>query len=249
MTANVVKLLKDFKQEIRDMKVAIERELKKEYKDLKSSIDFVSQQFDDLSQRCSKIEKENAALKKANAALSVENSKLSDECKLLREQLDSSERRLTDLEQYSRNRNIEIKGLPPAEKEDLPAVLKTLGDVIGEQIAESDIDVYHRVPRKDGGCPNIVVQFHSRAKRDAVIEGARKKRVCTSDLGLSGRSPVYVNDHLCPVLKKLLGQVIARKNEKQWKYAWSREGKVFARKTDTSRVLRVTCTQDLDKIQ
>ncbi|KAG0415922.1 hypothetical protein HPB47_006895, partial [Ixodes persulcatus] len=63
----------------------------------------------------------------------------------------------------------------------------------------------------------------------------------------SGRSPVYAKDHLCPVLKKLLGQVIARKNEKQWKYAWSREGKVFARKTDTTRVLRVTCTQDLDK--
>ncbi|KAG0431650.1 hypothetical protein HPB47_021590 [Ixodes persulcatus] len=117
---------------MRDMKAAIERELKKEYKDLKSSIDF----------------------------------------------------------------------------ENLPAALKTLGDVIGEQIAESDIDVYHRMPRKDGGCPNIVVQFHSRAKRDEVIEGARKKRVCTTDLG-----------------------------------------KVFARKNDTSRVLRVTCTQDLDKIQ
>uniref|UniRef100_A0A6B0V4A9 Uncharacterized protein n=1 Tax=Ixodes ricinus TaxID=34613 RepID=A0A6B0V4A9_IXORI len=207
MTANVTKLLKNFKQEMRDMKAVIERELKKEYKDLKSPIDFRSQQFDGLSQRCSKIEKENAALKKANAALSVENYELSDEYKLLREQLESSERRLTDLEQYSRNRNIEIKG--PLKSKNLPAALKTLGDVIGEQISKSDIDVYHRVPRKDGRCPNTVVQFHFRAKRDAVIQGARKKRVCTSDLGLSGRSPVYVNDHLCLVLKKLLGQVIA----------------------------------------
>lgn len=124
-----------------------------------------------------------------------------------------------------------------------------LGDAIDERISETDVDVCHRVPRKDQGCPNVVVQFHSRAKREAVIEKARTKRVCASSFGFSEPLPVFVNEHLCPTLKKLLGQAVARKKERNWKYAWTKDGKIFARKTDTSRTLRITCEQDLEKIQ
>lgn len=195
-----------------------------------------------LPGRCAKIEKENAALKNENAAIAAE-------CYELKKVVTASEQKLTNLEQYSRNKNIEIKGLPASDDEDLPEILKKLGDTIGEPITKSDVDICHRVPTKDGGCPNIVVQFHSRTKRDAVVEKARKKRVRTDELGAPGRSPVYVNDHLCPDLKILLGKAIARKNEKQWKYVWTKEGKILARKTDTSRVLRITSVNDLEKIQ
>lgn len=236
------KFLKDFRQEMREMRNALEKELRKEYKELKSSITFFSQQFDAMAKRHTKLEKENAALKKENASLLTE-------CQSLKELATSSEQRITDLEQYSRNKNIEIKGIPFSENESLPQLLKQLGDVITEEITEQDIDACHRVPRRDEGCPNVVVQFRSRAKRDLVIEKSRKKRLSTSDFGHVNHSPVFVNDHLCPTLKILLGQVVARKNEKGWKYAWTRDGKIFARKSDSSRVLRVTRSQDLEKIQ
>lgn len=227
---------------MRDMRADMEKELRREFKELKNSIEFFSTQFDAMAKRSAKIEKENAALKK-------ENLHLDAECKKLNEVVISLEIRTTSLEQYSRNRNIEIKGVPAIDDENLPNMLRMLGDAVGEPISETDVDVSHRVPRRDQGCPNVVVQFHSRAKRDAVIEKARKKRVCASDFGFSEPSPVFVNEHLCPTLKKLLGQVVARKKQQNWKYAWTKDGKIFARKTDTSRTLRVTCEQDLDKIQ
>lgn len=242
MPTEVVKLLKEFRQELRDMRAAMEKDLRKEFKELKRSVDFFSTQFDTMATRSSKIEKENAALKKENAALLAE-------CNSLKKMATAHEQRITDIEQYSRNRNVEVKGIPEIANEKLPDILKRLGDVVSEDISEADIDACHRVPRKDGGCANVVVQFRSRTKRDAFIEKARKKRVCTTHLGFPDRSNVYVNDHLCPTLKKLLGQVIARKNEKQWKYAWTRGGKIFARKTDTSRTLRLTCPQDLEKME
>lgn len=127
--------------------------------------------------------------------------------------------------------------------------MQQLGNAIAEPITEADVDICHRVPKKDGGCPNIVVQFKSRVKRDAVIDKARKKRLSASTFKLEGNSHVFVNDHLCPVLKKLLGEVIARKNEKKWKYAWTKGGKIYARKTDESRTLRVTSLKDIEKIQ
>lgn len=232
------------------MRSSLEKELRKEYKELKKSIDFFSEQFDTMAERCGKIEKENSALKKENAALS-------NECKELKQKLAVLEDRVTNQEQYSRNKNIEIKGVPVADDEDLSAILKKLGDVVNEPISSADVDVCHRVPRKDKGCPNIVVQFHSRAKREAVIDKAKKNRISTIDLGYtsgdssspSDGSPVFINEHLCPAMKVLLGQVVERKKEKEWKYAWTKGGKIFARKTDTSNVLRISCVKDIDKMK
>lgn len=236
------KLINDLRQEMREMRSVMEKELRKDFKELKLSIDFFSEQFDKMATRCTKIEKENVGLKKENASLSAQ-------CKALQQSVTDTEQRMIDIEQYSRNRNIEIKGIPFDENENLPDLLKKLGDVIAEPMTSADIDVCHRVPRRDEGCPNVVVQFTSRTKRNVVLEKARKKRVDTSQLGASDVSPIYVNEHLCPAVKKLLGQVVAKKHEKGWKYAWTKEGKIYARKSDTTRSLRVTCARDLEKMQ
>ncbi|KAK8772441.1 hypothetical protein V5799_024317 [Amblyomma americanum] len=149
-----------------DMKSTIEKELRKEFKELKSSMDFFSEQFDAMAKRCSKIEKENVSLKKENAALS-------EECSQLRKLVMNSEQRLTNLEQYSRNRNLELKGIPVVKDESLLDVLKQLEDVIQEPISEDDIDVCHLVPKKDGTCPNVV-QFRTRGMHNTALEKARK---------------------------------------------------------------------------
>lgn len=60
------------------------------------------------------------------------------------------------MKQYSRNRNIEIKGVPAAKAEALSTILKQLGDAISEPITEAHVDSRHRVPIKNDGCPNIV---------------------------------------------------------------------------------------------
>lgn len=242
MPPELTKFLKDIRQEMRDMRSAIEKELRKEFKDMKQSIDFFSTQFDAMATRCSAIEKENASLKKENTALITK-------CRELGHQVAGLEERVTTQEQYSRNKNVEIKGVPFVKNENLSAVLGKLGSLVGESVCDSDVDVCHRVSRQDGGCPNVVVQFRSRTKRDGFIEKARKKRISATDLGHSDDTSIFINEHLCPTLKKLLGQAVARKKERQWKYVWTREGKVFARKSDNSRVLRISVVQDLEKME
>lgn len=59
---------------------------------------------------------------------------------------------------------------------------------------------------------------------------------------------VYINEHLRFELRKLLGMTITEKKEKNWRFAWTRDGKIFARKTESSRALRLACVSDLDKI-
>lgn len=168
----------------------------------------------------------------------------------LKRQLHDTSLRVTAQDQYSRNKNLEIKGVPLTEDENLVNVLGKVGDVLGAKIEEHDIETCHRVPsRKNDSNQNIVVVLNRRAHRDEIIEKARKKRITTEDLGFNGKTPVYVNEHLCPALKKLLGMTIARKKEMNWRFAWAKAGKVFARKAEASPIVRIVCERDLEKIK
>lgn len=239
--AEMEKHFKELKQEFRDMRTALERELRKEIRDVKSSLDFFNKKFEEMSVQCSQLAKENGELK-------AQNDVLKTECYQLKKLVLNNERRTTALEQYSRNRNIEVKNVPVVEGEQLTKVVQKIGEAVGESVREDDIEICHRVTTKDGSCPHIVVQFNSRSKRDAVLEKAKKTRLTTANIGCPGNTFLYVNEHLCPQLKKLLGQTVARRKEVEWRFAWSKGGKIFARKDEKSRVLQITSESDLEKI-
>ncbi|XP_077485463.1 uncharacterized protein LOC144095667 [Amblyomma americanum] len=193
---------------------------------------------------------ECAALKAENKSLRAENAALTSDRNALQSQVSDCELRLNSLEQYSRNRNAEITGLPVTEKEILPEVIERIGEVLNVPVTSDDIEVCHRVPTKASSCQNIVLQFQKRSKRDAFLEKARKQRITTSDLGHPDEdaNPVYINEHLCPSLKKLMGLTVSRKKDKQWKFAWTRNGRIFAKKDVASSVVRIDCVNDLEKI-
>lgn len=66
---------------------------------------------------------------------------------------------MTELKQYSRSNNLEIKGLPITANGCLDTTVQTLVDKLRIEISASDIDVVHRVPTKNKSKPNIVGRF------------------------------------------------------------------------------------------
>ncbi|KAH9379022.1 hypothetical protein HPB48_010662 [Haemaphysalis longicornis] len=177
-------------------------------------------------------------IKNKNAKIRAENASLTRECAELRRQVLESEEKVTQIEQYPRNKNLEITGVPYCDGENLPDMLAINGTAIKEPIGAADIDVCHRVPTKNKTYSNIIVQLQNQTTRDAVLEKARKSSLSTTDIGFpKPAAAVYVTEHLCPELKTLPGRTVARKKEKNWRYAWTKGGKIFARKTDSSRTL------------
>ncbi|KAH9378010.1 hypothetical protein HPB48_009386 [Haemaphysalis longicornis] len=71
----------------------------------------------------------------------------------------------------------------------------------------------------------------------------------TDDIEYTTKHPVYINEHPCPQKKKLLGKIIAKKKELGWRFAWSRNGKVFKRKIENSKIVRIACKADLTKMR
>ncbi|XP_075534936.1 uncharacterized protein LOC142570436 [Dermacentor variabilis] len=170
------------------------------------------------------------------------------ECQRLRKSLGDLKKDLVELKQYSRRNNIELKGVPETENENLNDTVQKVAKCLKLDLSASDIDIAHRVPVKGSGLPNIIMKFNSRCARDKFFKAAKKNRLNTKMIGFEDNDPIFVNDHLCPENKILLGKTIHLKKEKGWKFAWVSNGKILARKADNSKVVHVTCEDDLSKI-
>lgn len=252
-------LKEELKSEIKAFREATERNLRSEERgmrtdieEMKESMNFISKSLDDANARLATTLSENSALKKENDMLHLK-------VETLQKELVDCQASLIKSEQYTRNRNIEIKGIAHKPNESLPEILEKIGVAVGEPISRSDVDVCHRVPTKDKSASNIIVQFQRRDKRDAVLEKAKKTRLTNATVGLltasnegSSTEPceraIYINEHLCPFMKRLLGMAIARKRENRWKFVWTKNGSILARRTESSPIIPIHSESDLLKI-
>lgn len=185
-----------------------------------------------LNEMCEGAKKENANLIKENKSLKVLNKQLT--------------KRLGDLEQYSRSNNVEIRGVPVRKDEKCLQIVQEIGNKANCPVLVTDIDIVHRVPAKNG-TPHIIARFCTRAKKVEFCSQARKARLNTANIGIQSRKdePIFINDHLTPEKKRLFAQALALKKENNWKYLWTDNGVIKARKTDVSKVHRITDTDDL----
>lgn len=223
---------KDFTKALEDLR----REIRTELRGLKESVNYCSNSCDDLKKVADDIKelrREVETLTKNNKNLETENRKLTS--------------RLEEIEQYQRANNLEIKGAP--EVGDPVMIVKQIAEILGEPITDADIDICHRVPTQKPTEKNIIVRFVQRSKRNSLLQKCKKKRMTTSDLGAAGAaSPVYVNEHLTRQSKQNLGAAIARKRVVGWKFVWSSGGRVYARKNETSPIIRIADLDDVEKM-
>lgn len=201
--------------------------LTKEVEEMRKSLSMFNELYEDMKGQQAALVKDNKELTKANQQLTL---------------------RVNELEQYSRNNNLEIKGVPPTQGECCTAILKQIGEKVGCPVSDSDIDVVHRIPAKEGP-PHIIARFCSRAKKAEFAAKARKARLTAGAIGFTTQNdnlkPVYINDHLTPENKRLFAQALALKREKEWEFLWTTNGRILARKCSDSRVHRISGVRDL----
>ena len=209
------------------------------------SMDFQAKTFDNLlveSKRQTKIIEELSAeviaCKKSNNELKTANEILNA--------------KLNDLEQYSKNYNIEIQGVPELEGEDTYSIVATIANKLGCTVHPNQIEYSHRIRqnknsvKKSNMPPAIIAKFFSRRVKDAVIEGKKTKRdLVGHDIGFdNSNAKIYVNDHLTVFNKNLFWLARSARNV-GFKFAWTKNGKVYLRKEENSPVLKIAKPSDI----
>lgn len=240
-TKELLKAIEEFKQQV----FGELKSTRTDINDLAHSMQFVSNKMDESTALMKEIKSELAAVKKDNENLRNMNAALTSEVSCLKTKIRS-------LEQYSRKSNLEISGLPETPKEDAVCLVKDVGAALGVEIQESDISAAHRVPsfRKDRPQP-LIVQFTRRTTRDTLLNKFKDNKTMTAKQ-INAAFPaqnVYVNEHLTPENKLFLSKLKEKCKEVGFSYAWCRDGKFFARKSQGERYIKIENYDDFNKLK
>ncbi|XP_046686134.1 uncharacterized protein LOC124371822, partial [Homalodisca vitripennis] len=176
---------------------------------------------------------------------------LVNENKILREKISSLEARIEEQEQYSRRNTVEIHGIPQEKNEDVVSVVKEVGKALDFNISNTMIDACHRLGKRsepNSPPPGIVLKFVSRLDKEELLRKRRvKSNFSTRHMNLEMDKPVYINESLTPMKRKLMAEARKFKRENNYQFVWVRDGRIFLRKEETSKVIHVTCQADLPK--
>lgn len=215
---------------------------------LETSVKYLSNQCDDMFRYYSETKAEMAVILDENKQLRQELCDIKNRTKMIE---DGQARQ----EQWARAQNIEVIGVPETKDESAVELIIKVAAQTGVKLQSSEIEFAHRVqprrPASAGASRAIVARFRQRSTKDAVVAASRKHRNITSkELGMGGEiKKIYVNEHLTKENKQLLKLCKEKSSQYHYKYVWTKNCRIYMRKTDTSPPFPILSLQDLDKIK
>lgn len=225
-----------------------------QYEEFQKSVTYISGQFEDFK-------KENSELRKLLSSTSSELKVLKKENEALKENLSSIANRVKALEdetlkqqQWVRLQNIEITGIPECKGEDTFHIVQKVVHHLGVTIDPSEIEFAHRVqPRRVASAERarpIVARLRSRITKDQIIASARKHRnMNTKDLGMGGENTrIFVNEHLIKENKILLSLCKQKAKEVNYKYIWTKNCRIYVRKSEMSPAILINSSTDVSRM-
>ncbi|KAJ2938955.1 hypothetical protein O0L34_g17767 [Tuta absoluta] len=170
----------------------------------------------------------------------------------LKTRISELEEDLQAKEQWLRANNVEIKGIPQNQNENLFDILNRLGEKIAYPVSKSLVNFITRVPTRDSSnqkAKPIIISFVNRyTKENFVAAGRQFKDLRAADIGMSGSERIYINDHLTGRNKELLSKTKKLAKSKNFDFIWVSHGKILVRRNVNSHIIHVKSEKDLSKI-
>lgn len=205
---------------------------------------FRSQQF--ISAKYDECLIKNKHLEETSKSLINENIKLKKELKELKDKIDTHENIL-------KSKNLEIHGIPNEKAEKLNQTVLNVAKNFGIDMHEEDIDYVYRIKsnRKettDKPGP-IIVSFTRKEIKERILSSRKNRSIFAAEIGFqNSKNQVYINEHLSKRNKELLWQARKIKKEKNYKYAWYKNGNIFLRKSDNTGIIKINDESDLNNL-
>lgn len=165
---------------------------------------------------------------------------------------------LNDRDQEMLSNDIEIAGIPEEMAERSVHLVLSVAQKLGVALQEHDLVSAERVGavrRAEPGAAEprprpIVVRLARRVHRDKLLAAARVRRgVDTSNLALnSSPRPFHVNERLTRYNRQLFYKARQELPQKNYKFIWTRDGKIFCRKEHGAPRLRLRTEEDLSRV-
>lgn len=217
-----------------------------EFKDFKTSITFFNTKMEDFE---ANLKKTMEKVKNIDV-VQIKNSELEAKIMMLEAKMDDQERQ-------QKNFDIEIRGVPEIEGENLQNILFNISKKINTTTTTNDIETSFRAPGRTIPTKTrpIIVRFKHVHLRNDFLNCTKKynmnavlkeDKLNTSSIGLSGpRTPVFISEHLTSTNKRLFYLAKKTATEKKLAYVWIKSGRVYIRQTPESRAILITSENTL----
>lgn len=219
--ANTTKLLND------------NQEQRRLYEELKDSLNFETERRGVLESKVASLEKE---LREAVSSFNISEAKRQQE-----------ERKLDDLQQYSRKYNLEISGVPRNVNLTDKEVVLSIAEELKVDINERDVDIVHRLNSKKGTSP-IIIRFTNYTAKQKLYKAKKHLRNKDWSLIFGESMTIYFNENLTQSRGKLYKEVRATVKAKKYYSCWTIDGKIFVKKTSEATPKQVNEFEDINKL-
>lgn len=208
---------------------------------LRQSVTFCSDKVSDFE----------ATLVKLNDYIKL-TDKLKEENHKLRSEVVMLNSRVNDLEQFSRLNNLEIVGVSERKDENLYDIAQNIANTMDFDLSVQNIEFIHRVQTRnsEGKPKNIIMKLTSRKIKENFLNTAKAKRKADGGHILKFRDDrIFINEHLTNENKVLFSKSREFAKEKHYKFVWVRNGHVFLRKDERSKIIQVKTEETFSKLR
>jgi len=217
------------------VKVQMMDSIYEELKDMKKSMQFLSDKYD-------------TAIKELDGC-KKQVQKLNNENQYLHHELNKVQLALNEVEQYSRRKNIEIHGVDQNNEENVMEVVKKLAKKINVPFNEEMVQEAYRMkpPKKNRNNrpPVIFARFNNKYVAETWLKKTKTNIKCIEIVPQGSENKIYINENLTKRTRDLYFQARIRGKELRFKYVWTKFGKIFMKKDDDDRAICILNYDDL----
>lgn len=245
--SNTDQITKSFiTKQISDLKSSLLDEFTAFKSSIIESITFLSLQYEDLNKQVQVLQRECKEIEKVKQ----KNSDLQSRIEFL-------EGKFNEMEHKNLSTNVEVRGIPETEAENLKQTWKTLTSKL--DLPNSAV-LIERSRESQGPSLNprpIIITLPDVTEKkkllDAVSIFIKKTRkpnnihpMNTVSMGLSLEPrTIFISEQLTKKTKFLLSRTKVICKERDYKYTWVKNGQIMARKDDGSRVVYINSERDI----
>ena len=163
--------------------IALEnKQLKNELADLKTCIQTKDKEINELKTLVDKTAKFNDALEKELRATATSLEATRRDLDKQTEEVDRLNEELDNLEQYTRKNSLEFHGIPENSYQSTEKAVLKIAAALDVQVAPSDIEISHKLKRKNGDNENETQKRCHKIKTKLYKQRTRLKNIKASDL-------------------------------------------------------------------
>lgn len=239
---------KSLKSEVRDIKIILGTimnkldnidQIKSDIIELKKNTKFIGEQYDSIKIQLTENNNIINDMGKTIKVLEKCNEEKDEKIKDLNY-------KIVKMEQYSRNKNIEVCEFPQTPNENCIDIILNIAKELKINLQRENVEDAHRVPsNKKNKPPPIIIHFQSKKFQEQFV--AMKNVIMFK--GTPNEKKIYINEHISPYYKQLLMMVKHAARDKNYKFVWFRKDKIYARKIENSKPVIIESERDLQKLK